>query len=296
MSPPTLSPPALHFVVIDFTITCGTMQLIFQCTTDVACHLTLHMADIDPIVRKIPYQKRGANFNLSSVTCFVEIHTIDQDESGDTTTHTFTVPLTAYDQLHYWYLTGTQGGVPMKSISQIFKASCSKPLLVTTCSGLPKRDTTYSQCHGTIYHMYFKPNVSQSLKTIRYRCGKRGSYIVCNRRYAYIYDTDPVTKIPANLLAYDVQYMTPPYDWQDVIFDMSGVHLNAGQLYTFCYTQNTTLTSQWWNAWGAWERCALANDCCKARGYNNWWQMYNSGGRWYTFSGRILYEFTATPD
>lgn len=128
MSPPTLSPPALHFLIVDFTITCGTNQLIFVAYTDTSCHLTLHMADVDPIIRKIPYQKRGANFTLSSVTCFVEIDTIDQDEAGDTTTHTFTIPLTAYDRWHYWYLTGTQGGAPMKSISQIFKALCHSPI------------------------------------------------------------------------------------------------------------------------------------------------------------------------
>jgi len=70
--------------------------------------------------------KRGANFTLSSVTCFVPIADIAQDEPADTYIHTFTVPLTAYSRYHYWYLTGTQGGQPMKSISQIFKARCDK--------------------------------------------------------------------------------------------------------------------------------------------------------------------------
>jgi len=137
MTPPILSPPALHFLIIDFTITCGTNQLIFVATTDVACHLTLHLSHEEPIIRRIPYQKRGADFELSSVTCFVEVDTIDQDEAGDSNTHTFTVPLVAYGLMHYWYLTGTQGGTPMISISQIFTAHCEKPLIETCCHSTP---------------------------------------------------------------------------------------------------------------------------------------------------------------
>jgi len=127
MSPPALSPPALKFVIVDFSITCGVMQLTFWCKTDVACHLYLHLAKLKPIFRRIPARRRGADVNLSSLTCFVEVEIVEQDEAGDTYEHTFIVPLTAYDEWHYWYLTGTQGGVPMTSVSQIFKGICGIP-------------------------------------------------------------------------------------------------------------------------------------------------------------------------
>jgi hypothetical protein len=127
MSPPISSPPALKFLVIDFTITCGTMELVFWCKTDVACHLWLHLTDQDYIIRRIPYTKRGAAVELSSVTCFVETLLIEQDEAGDTYEHTFTVPLIAYGRVHSWYLSGTQGGVAMTSVSQIFSAQCPAP-------------------------------------------------------------------------------------------------------------------------------------------------------------------------
>jgi len=127
MTPPVYAPPALHFLIADFSITCGTMQFTFWCKTDTLCYLTLHLSHQEPIIRRIPYQKRGADFELSSVTCFVEVATYEQIEPGDTLEHTFVVPLLAYCQQHYWYLTGTQGGVPCKSISQIFHVHCTKP-------------------------------------------------------------------------------------------------------------------------------------------------------------------------
>jgi hypothetical protein len=134
MSPPTYSPPALHFLIIAFDYSCALHVCTFTCTTDVPCHLTAHISDQRPVIRRIPYQKRGADMEASSVTCFVETKTIDQDEAGDTTHHTFQIPMPIYDHLYYWYFTGTQGALPTKSISQIFWHSCPKPTgaLVTT--------------------------------------------------------------------------------------------------------------------------------------------------------------------
>lgn len=121
------SPPALHFLIVAFNYSCGVFNCEFTCTTDVPCHLFAHVSPEKPIIRRIPYQKRGANFELSSVTCFVEVDTVEQDEAGDTTAHTFQIPFPLYDHVYYWYLTGTQGAIPCKSISQIFHQACSKP-------------------------------------------------------------------------------------------------------------------------------------------------------------------------
>lgn len=137
MPPSALSPPALHFMIIDFITICGVDEFTFWCKTDTPCHLTLHLSLEEPIIRRIPYQKRGADFDLSSVTCFVEIASYDQTEPGDTTSHTFTVPLAAYCQQHYWYLSGTQGGSPCKSISQIFHVHCEQLAVQTCCHSTP---------------------------------------------------------------------------------------------------------------------------------------------------------------
>lgn len=162
MAPPILNPPALKFVIVDFSITCGTMQLTFWCKTDVACHLYLHLTDQDYIIRRIPYRKRGVDVEMSSLTCFVEKDLIEQDEVGDTYEHTFTVPLTAYNLWHYWYLTGTQGTappIPMTSVSQIFKASCSPPPIYANF--YPHYGTGYDSVDGAVRRVVYNQTWDQ---------------------------------------------------------------------------------------------------------------------------------------
>jgi hypothetical protein len=89
----------------------------------------VHVSTQRPIIRRIPYTKRGAQFQLSSVTCFVQVCQVEQTIAADTLEHTFVIPLAAYDVTHYWYLTGTQGGVPLESMSQIFWHECTAPIL-----------------------------------------------------------------------------------------------------------------------------------------------------------------------
>jgi len=127
MTPPAASPPALHFLVTLFAYACGYLACTFTCTTDTAVKLTAHVSAERPAIRRIPYVKRGADFVLSSVTCFVETQTIVQTQAGDSLTHTFVIPFPIVNHTYYWYLTGTQGGVPCQSISQIFWYSCDVP-------------------------------------------------------------------------------------------------------------------------------------------------------------------------
>ena len=130
--PPAYAPPLLHFLVIEFSYTCGTHQCTFWCKTDVACHLTAHITAERPRIRYIPDQKRGAQFTLSSMTCFVEIAQAEQLEPADTLEHTFLIPFPLYDHAYYWYLSGTILGVPCKSISQVFWHNCSRPPITAT--------------------------------------------------------------------------------------------------------------------------------------------------------------------
>lgn len=90
----------------------------------------MHLSTEKPIIRRIPYIKRGADFEMSSVTCFVATKTYDQDEGGDTLTHTFIVDPIVYGQDYYFYFTATHGGAPSASISQIFHANCPVPTVV----------------------------------------------------------------------------------------------------------------------------------------------------------------------
>lgn len=249
MSPPTLSPPSLHFMIIDFLTTCGVDEFTFWCKTDTPCHLTLHLSIEKPIVRRIPYQKRGADFELSSVTCFVEIATYDQDEAGDTTIHTFTIPLVAYDLPHYWYLTGTQGGVPCKSISQIFHITCSESLLP------PTQVYEYSTPRDYVAALNFRTNACDS----NLGSGKISDFVAISdhplnrvvlrvRQYHYWYPKCgaevllfaalPTGKITGPILTYGYipSSSVPPYPTDAIInLDVPLVHLIGGQRYAWTF-------------------------------------------------------------
>lgn len=132
MTPSGYTPPPLHFMIIEFSSLCGWGQFTFYCKTDTPCHLWLHLSRLEPIVRRVPYIKRGVDFELSSVTCFVEIKAYEQQESADSIHHHFIISPIDYDVMYYWYLTGTQGGAPCKSISQIFSHQCAEQILPAT--------------------------------------------------------------------------------------------------------------------------------------------------------------------
>lgn len=178
MSPPVYSPPALKFLITSFAYSCGTNLCTFTCTTDVACHLTAHVTAQRPIIRRIPYQKRGAEFVLSSVTCFVPIATPDQAQAGDTFAHTFTIPFPLSDHTYYWYLTGTIGGVPCTSISQIFWHACPAVPITTEFpnyaggrlyGGGSNWDILHDKASSS-YRQYGTPSVDAS---------KHGGYHIC---------------------------------------------------------------------------------------------------------------------
>jgi len=212
MSPPTLSPPALKFLVIDYSYRCLELSISFVATTDVPCHLYLHLSNELPVLRRIPYKKRGADFFTSSVTCFVEAKLIEQNESGDTTTHTFTVPLIAYCQYIYFYLTGTQGSIPCTSISQIFSIHCSGPELPTT------------KCHATdgslsgigVYNCYefatpFTPSKSFEARSVDIRYCRHGSTTQCTKGRLRIWNTDTYGK-PTSLAFGNYTFTAPSLD------------------------------------------------------------------------------------
>jgi len=58
-------------------------------TTDTGCHLWLYWTDKEPWVHRRSTVERGLLVPWASYWCYVDWHTIEQNEAGDTTTHTF---------------------------------------------------------------------------------------------------------------------------------------------------------------------------------------------------------------
>ena len=58
-------------------------------TTDTGCHLWLYWTDKEPWVHRRSTTERGLTMPWNSYWCFVDWYLIEQNEAGDTTTHTF---------------------------------------------------------------------------------------------------------------------------------------------------------------------------------------------------------------
>ena len=89
-------------------------------TTDVPCHMWLRHTLEEPQKHMKPVLVRGLMTMWDARFCFVVFEDLEQDEAGDTTTHTFTWTGWEVCQTRYFYFWATSEGEPMKSTSPIF--------------------------------------------------------------------------------------------------------------------------------------------------------------------------------
>lgn len=88
--------------------------------TDVPSHLYLYWTDKEPWVHRRASVQRGLAVPWHSYWCFVVWHIIEQEEAGDTTTHTFIWRGWQVCQTKWFRFHGTIAGQPSPSDSPIF--------------------------------------------------------------------------------------------------------------------------------------------------------------------------------
>lgn len=89
-------------------------------TTDNNVHMTLHWRNTPPWKRGITKIDRGFAWLIDAAWCKAKFHTFEQDEPGDTFTHTFTWHGWQVCWTRYFYFTATKFGLPCVSTSPIF--------------------------------------------------------------------------------------------------------------------------------------------------------------------------------
>jgi len=102
----------------DCDYTEGVLTIIV--TTDQPVHLTLHHTSKNPRTHLRQETDRGLNTMTNPDYCCVEITPVDQNEPGDTLTHTFNPPDWPPCSKHYYYFTATFAGAPTTSNTAIF--------------------------------------------------------------------------------------------------------------------------------------------------------------------------------
>ena len=90
-------------------------------TTDFPCHLFMRWSLIPPRIHKATEQRRGLSLMTDFYYCFDVYHDNEQEEAGDTTTHTFIKPDWPECMTRYFYFLGTRAGDPSPSESCIFQ-------------------------------------------------------------------------------------------------------------------------------------------------------------------------------
>jgi hypothetical protein len=115
-----VAPQLLHFVVRHMTTALTTGGVLVTCYTNNAVHLWLRWTNIVPQKHIIPREQRGGLVNTYIDQCFVAFYDVEQNEPGNTWTHTFTVEPWPGCETRWFYFWGTVSGVPSPSASVIF--------------------------------------------------------------------------------------------------------------------------------------------------------------------------------
>jgi len=142
--------------------------------TDVPSHLYCRMTTVPPQEHRKPILKRGVLWRDDIRFCFVAYEDNEQEEAGDTLTHTFLKATWPICETRWFYFLGTIAGQPVPSDSAIFEfrfppppPTPPPPLVRTFYAELDNRTLykealTWAPAHdaptGTVMANYDSPN------------------------------------------------------------------------------------------------------------------------------------------
>ncbi len=106
-------------LTINYILTATGYKLVL--TSDVPCHLYMRWSTLKPWAHKKAVTERGYTFMGDVRYCFDVYHDNEQDEPGDTLTHTFVKEPWPGCETRYFYFHGTIAGNPTPSTTGLFK-------------------------------------------------------------------------------------------------------------------------------------------------------------------------------
>lgn len=124
-------PPLLYWALEDIQQSTIADGFTIVTKTDVACHQWLRHTLIPPQKHAKPVLTRGLLMKWDARFCFVAFEDLEQDEAGDTFTHTFTWTGWTECQTRWFYFWATSWGEKMKSTSPIFSKHFVAPFIFT---------------------------------------------------------------------------------------------------------------------------------------------------------------------
>ena len=139
--------PALYFAVRNVTFTPTVTGYLVTCYTNNPAHLFLRWTATTPQKHINTRVVRGAPVGTYIDQCFVVYTDVEQNEPGDTWTHTFTLDNWLYCQTRWFYFWGTVSGEVSPSASCIFKHHST---IVPFMDFYPAPGSGGSSCDGRV--------------------------------------------------------------------------------------------------------------------------------------------------
>lgn len=115
------TPQLLRFVVRRITFTLTDSGFIVTCYTNNPCHLFFRYTTTRPQKHVLPRMVRGAQVGTYIDQCFVVFKDNEQEEAGDTFTHTFIKEPWPFCETRWFYFWGMVDGNVSPSASAIFQ-------------------------------------------------------------------------------------------------------------------------------------------------------------------------------
>ena len=224
--------PALHFAVRNVTFTPTVTGYTVTCYTNNPAHLFLRWTTTTP--QKHIHSKivRGAPVGTYIDQCFVVYTDVEQNEPGDTWTHTFTLDPWGYCETRWFYFWGTVSGVTSPSASCIL--SFHSTALVKYCTSTPL-GIGYSTSTGcNILCFPIKSCCTYTVHTFHTKLRRTPSWEPQNTIEIWIFAANS-SGVPTSTMSYGYNqgFTLPPYPtWADIYITMPHFQMTQGVMYS----------------------------------------------------------------
>lgn len=142
-----MTPPLISVRDVQYTEVVGGYHVIV--TTDIPSHLFMRWTLTKPQIHSMPVLRRGLMMHADKYFCFTAYHDNEQEEAGDTLTHTFIKVPWPCCQTRYFYFWGSVAGVTSNSTTAFFTLHSTVEGLLTfdalgTCGYVYANENSYS--------------------------------------------------------------------------------------------------------------------------------------------------------
>ena len=240
-------PQLLHFVIRKVTFTPTLTGYTITCYSNYPVHCYLRYTTIEPEKHIKAREVRGAPVGTYIDQCFVVYQDIEQNEPGDTYTHTFTLEPLPYCTRIWFYIWGTAAGELSPSASAIFEHHSA---IATPYCGNDPANIGYKSSTGCNYISFpFKPCRSYTITHWKTHLRRNFTSTPQNTFEITLWTADN-TGMPISQIGYGYKsgIVLPPWpDWLDIDFDITPTHVELGGQYAAAWrlSNNFHLTQGW---------------------------------------------------